>query len=118
MSVQDSAQQLISAANSYVETAVGLNNAASEAVGSSISGMEQVRLTTTGSLAAAVVLMGDGHPAVRGIVASSMEVNRKADEIDGLLQQARTEIAVLDQLAAVHGETMAMIGRQLMQGGS
>jgi hypothetical protein len=116
MSVADDAQRMISLSEEYIEKVVGSNNRASNGVGSSIGSLEATRLETTGSLAQAVFLMGDGHPAVRGLVASSMRVNRKADEITKMLQDARNKMVDLDQLASVHAETIALIGRQLQQG--
>jgi hypothetical protein len=116
MSVADDAQRLISMSNEYVETVVGISNRASSGIGSSIGHLESIRLNTTGSLAQASLLMGDGHPAVRGIVNSSMSVNRKSDEVAELLQQAQDKMIEMDQLASIHAETMALIGRQLLEG--
>lgn len=118
MGVQDDAEKMISLSNSYVEKAVNAGNRSSNSVGSSIGSLEVIRLETTGSLAQSVFLMGDGHPAVRGIVSSSMAVNRKTDEISGLLEEVRNKMVELDGLISIHSETIALIGRQLMQGGN
>ena len=117
MSAEDIAKQVISGSNAYVEAAVGMSNYCANSIGGAVGQMEAVRLHTTGMLAQTTMLIGDGHPAIRGLVGSAMAVNRKADEITELLQLARTKLTEMDQLIAINGETIAFVGRQILGGG-
>lgn len=118
MSVEDDAQGMINLSREYIQAVVNTNNGATANVGDSIGSLEEIRLETSTSIGQASSLMGEGHPATKGVVLSGIAVNKKSEEISDLLNKARDMMIELDQLASVHSETIALIGRQLLGGGN
>jgi ABC-type transporter Mla subunit MlaD len=118
MSVQENAQQLISAANEFGQSATGTMARTSEDLNNARQTLAQMRELVTESMSRAHSLLGSGHGGVGSIGGTANAVAGNIDVVEGGIQQAMGALDALSQAITSHADTMNAVGQQLLQGGS
>lgn len=118
MSVPENAQQLISAANDFVQNGMAFSSNAGDEINRALESLVQTRLLATDSIVRAAGLLGEGHGGMNSITASALGVSSKVEEVENMLRVAVNTLLDLDQALITHSNTMAQVGHALLQGGS
>ena len=116
MSVEDSANQLIAGAESFMDTAIGISTSAATSLSEASDTIHRVRDLAANSMAQANNLLGSGHAGIGGIGASANAVSQKADEVIAAIQTAVSMILDLDHAITTHSSTMRQVGHALLGG--
>jgi hypothetical protein len=117
MSVQEDAQQLISAANEFQQNGLGATNATTSSLEAARQSLAQVNELATESMARAHGLLGQGHAGIGAIGASANAVSGQVQDVQGAIEQAINTLLNLNQAITTHGNTMSQVGHALLQGG-
>lgn len=117
MSVQENAQNLISAGNEFAQNATAATANTSDTLDRARQMLAQVRELATESMARAHSLLGSGHAGTGSIGATANAVAGHADAVEGAIQQAVVTVMDLNQAISSHSNTMSQVGHALLQGG-
>lgn len=114
MSVQESAEQLVSYATTYVEASIGASNAASQSVTSTIQLLQKITEVANDSISRASALLGSGHPGVSNISGSAEMVKSKVSAAEQSLEAALNAMIEMDQAINAHSGTISQTGLAIM----